>query len=199
MQPIFESAFREFGLPRVIRTDNGPPFATIGLAGLSRLAIWFIKLGVHPERTAPGKPTQNGRHERMHRTLGEDTLRPPARTFAQQQRRFDAFRRVFNEERPHEALGMQPPCAVYGDSPRRFPRKLVEPVYPATHSTRSVRTDGTIKLAGHMVFVSEALAGECVALDDEREDDLIAVFFGSLRLGAIHRATMKFDRTLTDE
>lgn len=198
VQPVFESAFREFGLPYVLRTDNGPPFVTVGPAGLSRFAIWLVKLGIHPERTAPGKPTQNGRHERMHRTLGEDAINPPAATFAKQQRRFDAFRRIFNEERPHQALEMRTPEAVYRASPRRFPRKLDEPAYPETYVRRSVRPNGEIKLAGRLVFVSETLSGEHVGID-ERDDDTFAIYFGPLRLGAIDRATMKFDRRLTDE
>ena len=198
VQPVFESAFREFGMPSVIRTDNGPPFAATAPAGLSKLAIWFFKLGITPERIQPGKPTQNGRHERMHRTLREDAISPPARTFAQQQRKFDVFQRVYNEERPHDALGMRTPADVYEDSPRRFPRALQKPTYPPHFLLRAVRSNGEIKLGGRKIFDSETLVSENVGIE-ERDDDSYAVYFGSLRLGAIDAETMKFDKNLTDE
>ncbi len=197
VQPIFESAFREFGMPRVIRTDNGTPFVAIAPGGLTKLSIWFLKLGITAERTQPGKPTQNGRHERMHRTLGEDAISPPASTFVLQQRKFDVFRRVFNEERPHQALGMRTPADVYEDSPRRFPRKLRELTYPTHFLTRVVNATGEVRLAGRRVFVSETLAGETVALD-ERDDDYV-VHFGPRRLGTIDFETMTFDKNQTDE
>jgi putative transposase len=198
VQEVFESAFREFGLPRVIRTDNGPPFATTGPGGLSKLAVWFFKLGIASERIQPGKPTQNGRHERMHRTLAEDAISPPAPTFEKQQRKFDVFRRVFNEERPHEALGMRAPFDVYEDSPRRFPTELREPTYPPHFLIRSVRSNGEIQFAGRKLFVSEALVSESVGIE-ERDDDSYAVFFGPKRIGGIDAETMKFDKNLTDE
>jgi transposase InsO family protein len=196
--PIFESAFREHGLPNTIRTDNGPPFVSTGPGGLSKLSIWFFKLGIHHERTKPGKPTQNGRHERMHRTLAEDTASPPASTLAKQQRRFDVFCQVFNEERPHEALDMKTPSDVYRDSARAFPRKIDEVAYPDEYARRVVRNDGTISLDGHHVFVSEVLTKEVVGLE-KRDDDTIALYFGSRRLGAIDCKTMKFDKTLLDD
>jgi transposase InsO family protein len=122
--PLLEAAFREFGLPEVIRSDNGPPFASTGVGGLSRLAVTLIKAGVTPERIAPGKPQQNGRHERLHRTVQEETARPPAFEARAQQRRFDAFRHRFNEERPHEALGLTPPAQHYHASPLSRPAAL---------------------------------------------------------------------------
>ena len=109
VRPIFEQAFRELGLPERIRTDNGSPFASRGAGGLSRLSVWWVKLGIRHERIQPGHPEQNGRHERMHRTLKQETLRPPAATSRKQQVRFDAFRREYNEERPHESLDDRPP------------------------------------------------------------------------------------------
>jgi putative transposase len=121
VRPIFKAAFKEHGLPRVIRSDNGPPFASPGVGGLSRLAVWWIKLGITPERIAAGKPQQNGRHERVHRTLKEATATPPADNGPAQQRRFDDFRALYNNERPHEALGQKTPASLYEPSPRPYP------------------------------------------------------------------------------
>src|SRR5712692_9223500 len=113
-----ERAFREYGLPRAIRSDNGAPFASVGVGGLSRLSVWWIKLGIMPERIEPGQPLQNGRHERMHRTLKAECANPPAATAAAQQRRFDQFRAELNQQRPHEALGQPPPAQHYAPSAR---------------------------------------------------------------------------------
>jgi transposase InsO family protein len=198
VKPVFESAFREFGMPWVIRTDNGTPFVTTGPAGLSKFSIWLLKLGVTAERTQPGRPTQNGRHERMHRTLGEDAMRPPSHTLAQQQRRFDLFRHVYNEERPHEALGQQPPASVYVDSSRRYTGRLVEPMYPEHFLLRRVRETGEIKINNQRVFVSESLSRETIAIE-ERDDDTYALYFGTHRLGAIDADTMKFDKNWLDD
>lgn len=198
VKPVFESAFREFGLPRVIRTDNGPPFVSIGPGGLSKLSVWFFKLGIHHERTKPGKPTQNARHERMHRTLAEDTASPPAKSLREQQRRFDSFCRIFNEERPHEGLGMKTPSDVYYDSPRPFPRKIEQPTYPAHHQLRVVRPDGAIQFGGHYIFVSEALAKETIGLE-ERDDGTLGLYFSTRSLGVIDRSTLKFDKSRRDE
>jgi transposase InsO family protein len=120
---IFEAAFREYGLPQAIRTDNGAPFASRAVAGLSRLSVWWMKLGIVPERIAAGHPEQNGRHERMHRTLQQDTASPPEANLHAQQQAFQRFRREFNEERPHEALGMQTPGSIYTRSPRCYPAR----------------------------------------------------------------------------
>jgi putative transposase len=184
VQPIFESAFREYGLPLSIRTDNGPPFATVTVGGLSRLAIWLVKLGVAPERIEPGKPTQNGRHERIHRTLKEETATPPAASMPAQQRRFDEFRRVYNDERPHEALGQTPPAECYGPSPRPFPTKLCEPAYGANVEVRRVRHDGSVKWRGGQVFVSETLRAEPVGIE-QTEEEQRAVRYGPLLLGCL--------------
>ncbi len=159
VRPVFDAAFCEFGLPLAIRSDYGPPFASVGAGGLSRLAVWWIKLGVRPERIEPGKPTQNGRHERMHRTLKADAADPPAATLAEQQRRFDEFRAVYNHERPHEALDFETPAALYRASDRAYPCALREPDYPDDCAVRRVRSNGVIKWAGDLIFVSEALGG----------------------------------------
>jgi len=180
--PVFERLFREYGLPDALRTDNGSPFASAGaVGGLSRLSVRWIKLGIRLERIEPGHPEQNGRHERMHRTLKQETARPPAANRVAQQGRFDQFRREYNEQRPHEALAQQTPGELYQSSPRPYPPQLPEPEYPGHFEVRSVRRGGEIKWQGEFLFLSEALAGERVGLE-EYEDGLWAVYFGSLLL-----------------
>ena len=182
VQPLLEDAFRRHGLPGALRTDNGPPFASRGLGGLSRLAVWLAKLGVRPERIRPGKPQENGRHERFHRTLKHETAAPPAPTLAEQQARFDAFTRTYNQERPHEALGQVPPARVYGPSPRVMPDHVAEPVYPDAMAVRRVRSNGEIKWRGQLVFLSEALVGEPVGLADHPAEDGWIIHFADLPL-----------------
>jgi transposase InsO family protein len=163
-RPVFERAFAEYGLPEIIRSDNGAPFAAAGASGLTRLSAWWIRLGIAIERIAPGKPQQNGRHERFHATLME-TLHQPATNRTAQQKRFDAFRRDYNEIRPHEALGQKPPASLWRASPRPLPRRLPEPDYESAAAVRRVRSNGEIRWGGHLVFVSTALAGDFVALE----------------------------------
>jgi putative transposase len=164
VQAIFEAAFREYGLPEAIRTDNGAPFASRALAGLSRLAVWWIKLGIKPERIEAGHPEQNGRHERMHRTLKQETAQPPAANRRKQQRIMDRFREEYNQVRPHEALGMRTPASVYQPSWREYPTRIPEPEYPETMLVRSVRSQGQIRWKKQEVFLSEVLWGERVGL-----------------------------------
>ncbi len=170
VRAIFEAAFREYGLPEAIRTDNGAPFASHAIAGLSRLAVWWMKLGIVPERIAAGHPEQNGRHERMHRTLKQEAAQPPAANRRQQQRALDRFREEYNQVRPHEALRMQTPAAVYQPSARTFPARVREPDYPETMLVRSVRPHGHFRWKKQDVFLSEVLWGEQVGLfpEDER-------------------------------
>ncbi len=180
----FEAIFAAFGLPAAIRTDNGPPFATAGPGGLSRLAAWWLKLGIRHERIAPGHPEQNGRHERMHLTLKQATAMPPATTLRAQQRAFDRFRAEYNQERPHEALGDQVPAACYEPSPRALPappwgRDLA---YPPEFETVRVRKDGRVAWNGRSVLLSAALRHERVGLE-WGGDTGWAVWFGPLRLG----------------
>jgi transposase InsO family protein len=193
VQPAVDRLFRAFGLPVAIRSDNGPPFASTGAAGLSRLAVHWLKLGIALERIDPGAPQQNGRHERMHATLKAETARPPAETAADQQARFDAFRSDFNENRPHEALGQVPPIRRYEPSPRPFPDKIEEPWYDPDHAVRRVRPTGEIKWGGSLVFVSEALAGETVGVAETEAGDWI-VRFAAVDLGLIDRASKKLRR-----
>ena len=194
VRPLLEAAFREYGLPHALRTDNGPPFASLAAGGLSQLAVWVIKLGIRAERIAPGHPEQNGRHERMHRTLKHETAQPPAPTARAQQQRFDAFRHVFNTVRPHEALGQQPPATVYTSSPRSYPARVCEPEYPADYLLRRVRRNGEIRWANRLLFVSACLAGELVGLEEVVED-CWRLRFGPVVLGWIDGRTTHRGRT----
>ncbi len=181
VQAIFEAAFREYGMPEALRTDNGPPFASRAVAGLSRLAVWWIKLGIVPERIAAGHPEQNGRHERMHRTLKQETAQPPAANRREQQRMLDRFRQEYNQVRPHEALQMQTPAAVYQPSARTFPARLPEPEYPENMLVRSVRPHGHFRWKKDDVFLSEVLWGERVGLLPE-DDRWFTIYFAQLPL-----------------
>lgn len=191
VRPWFERAFREHGLPLAMRTDNGSPFATTGAGHLSHLAVWWLKLGIGLDRIDRGHPEQNGRHERFHLTLQQETTTPPAATPAAQQRRFDRMRREFNTERPHEALGQQPPARLYTASPRPYPARLEEPWYDATHQVRRVRDRGQIKWGGEFIFVSEAVRGELVGLAETARGDW-SVHFMQVELGRIDRETRRF-------
>jgi len=191
VRPWFERAFREYELPRALRTDNGSPFATTGAGQLSHLAVWWLKLGIQLDRIDRGHPEQNGRHERFHLTLQQDCTTPPATTASQQQRRFNRMRQEFNYERPHEALGQQPPARVYVASPRPYPSKLQEPWYDATHDVRRVRRTGQIKWRGELVFISEAVRGQTVGLAETAQGDW-TVRFMHVELGRIKQGTYRF-------
>jgi transposase InsO family protein len=181
-----ERIFAQVGLPEAIRSDNGCPFGSTGAGGLSSLSVWWLKLGIEPRYIRPASPQDNGRHERMHRTLKEDTARPPAATVREQQARFDAFRRHYNEERPHEALGQTPPAKHWRPPMRQLPPRLEEPWYDADHQVRRVRPPGTIKWRGEQVFIGEALAGELVGLAElERGGHIVR--FCDRDLGVIGR------------
>ena len=183
VQPVFHRAFREFGLPRAILTDNGPPFATRGVGGLSALSIWWVKLGIEPRRIQAGKPQQNGRHERMHRTLHEATVARPRANRRAQQRAFNEFRSEYNFERPHQALGQKTPADLYRSSPRAYPRPFrIE--YSDDAQVRRVRTSGEIKWRGHLHFLGEALRGEPVGLV-QLDDRFWRIFFGPIELATI--------------
>ena len=181
VQAIFEAAFREYGLPQAIRTDNGAPFASRALGGLSRLAVWWIKLGIVPERIQAGHPEQNGRHERLHRTLKTEAAQPPANTRRQQQQALDRFRQEYNEVRPHEALEMRTPAEVYQPSPRKFPTHVPEPEYPSTMLVRSVRHQGHFRWKKQDVFLTEVLWGESVGLLP-KDDRWFTIYFAQVPL-----------------
>jgi len=186
VEHILDSAFREFGLPAAIRSDNGPPFAAPGPMGLTRLTVWLLKLGIRVERIQPGKPQQNGRLERFHRTLEEEAADPPRANARAQQRAFDLFRREYNEERPHEAIGQRPPARLYVPSSRQYPRGYVRyDPSPMAHVAR-VERNGTISLGRRRVFISTALWGENL----EIEADIgprYHVRFGPILIGYLHR------------
>lgn len=181
----FEEVFMEHGLPDAIRTDNGTPFASPGLGGLSKLSVWWIKLGITPERIKPGEPQQNGRHERMHRTLKEDTAKPPKSTLRTQQNAFNRFKEIFNYERPHESLNKKRPSDEYHYSKKSYPTKVPEIEYGNGYEIRVVRHNGEIKWKGKRVFISEVLHGEPVGLKEVNEG-LWQLYFSKHKLGILN-------------
>jgi transposase InsO family protein len=180
--PVLDAAFREFGLPHYMRSDNGSPFASTGAGGLSRLSVKLIKAGVTPQRIAPGKPQQNGRHERMHLTLLQEAADPPAHSMRDQLKRLRAFRQRYNEERPHQALDNATPAERYHASPRRFDGILRSPDY-GDQEVRRVRHNGEIKLDGKFVYINAALAGEPIGLTES--EGCWTVSYGPIMLGTI--------------
>ena len=191
-QPVFTRLFKEYGLPLRIRTDNGVPFATTTLARLSKLSAWWVRLGILPEFIEPGRPDQNGRHERMHRTLKAATTRPAAGSLGAQQRRFNAFREEFNHVRPHEALEQQTPAACYYPSPRPMPDRLPPLEYPDRFEVRYVSANGGIRWNHRWVNVSTVCVGEYVGLE-EIDDGIWNVYFGPLRLGRLLERHMRIE------
>ena len=193
--PVFTRLFQEYGLPEILRTDNGVPFATGALGRLSQLSVWWIRLGISPELIEPGQPQQNGRHERMHRTLKRATARPPAPTRRSQQQRFEAFRLEYNTVRPHEALNDETPASLYTRSPRPYPTTLAPLEYPGHYEVRLVSANGGIRWQHHWVNVSHVLAGEYVGFEeiDSAEWDL---YFGALKLGRFHERLLRVEDAL---
>jgi putative transposase len=179
VRPLLSRVFEEYGLPGALRTDNGNPFARRGgLGGLTRLSVWLLKLDVWPDRIAPRRPDMNGRHERMHRVLREDTVSPAAAGLVLQQRRFDDWRVVYNTRRPHEALGQRCPAALYTPSARRLPAQIAAWEYPADHHTRKVIGDGHIVWRDREIYLSAALRGETVGLAQRDPGDWVVRFRG---------------------
>jgi putative transposase len=185
---IFEATFREYGLPWAMRTDNGPPFASSAVGGLSRLAVWLLKLGIRPERIEAGHPEQNGRHERMHRTMKLDLQ--PGEDWRGQQREMGRFRYDYNHVRPHEALGMQTPASVYVPSPRPYPERLPEVEYPDTMLVRTVKAHGHFRWKKHDVFLSEVLWGEPIGLLPV-DDEYYRVYFSHVPVALFDTRTAK--------
>ena len=164
VKPWFEWVFRHYGLPETLRTDNGAPFASVAAGGLTQLSKWWVRLGIRPQRIRPAKPSENGRHERMHRSLKEAVINPPAGTVAAQQRRFDGFVEEFNWQRSHEALGRRTPGSVHAVSPRPYPAKLPAIDYDSDVIVRRVRRKGEFKWRGRLIYLSTVLAKEPIAL-----------------------------------
>jgi putative transposase len=194
VQPLFIGTFREYGLPESIRSDNGPPFASTGLGGLSVLSAWWIRLGIRLERIQPGHPEQNGRHERMHRTLKEATAKPPRASLQAQQRAFDAFRQEYNHERPHEGLGQRPPAEWYAPSNRDYPERLpAARGYPDDWQKRRVLPAGWVKWKGQTVQISKALIGQEIGFKPI-EDGLWGLYFETVELGVFDERTRRIRR-----
>jgi len=183
---VFTRLFEKFGLPEVIRSDNGVPFASSpSLGRLSTLSVWWIRLGIRPERIAPGHPQQNGQHERMHKTLKAEATRPPSASLRHQQSRFDHFRREYNSLRPHEALGQREPASLYTPSRTHFPARLSPLEYPPHLELRCVGGNGMVAWRAQKFWLTRALAGEVISLE-ETEEDTWTISFGPLTLGTYH-------------
>lgn len=182
IKPVMVSTFLEYGLPDCIRSDNGAPFASNGESGLTALSVWWIRLGIMPERIQPGCPQQNGRHERMHLTLQQQTASPPAATIREQQKRFDRFREEYNQVRPHEALNQKPPAQIHQPSARAYPSRLPQVEYLATWEKRKVCAAGMFKFKGQTAFASHALEGQYIGLEPIA-DRYWQMWFGGYQMG----------------
>lgn len=187
-KPVFVKLFRQYGLPGIIRTDNGTPFASTAIGRLSRLSVWWIRLGIFPELIEPGRPAQNGRHERMHKTLKGETTRPPAATLRGQQIRFNRFRQEYNEDRPHEALDQETPASIYTPSTREYPERLPQVEYPEHFEKRLVSRNGGFRWLSARVPITHTLEGQYVGLE-EVDDGKWDVYFGHVRLGQLDERT----------
>jgi transposase InsO family protein len=189
-RPVFKALFREYGLPSAILTDNGTPFASIALHRLSRLSVWWIKLGIMPLLIEPGHPEQNGRHERMHRTLKKEATRPPRKNMRAQQREFDRFRAEYNEIRPHDALDLDTPASWYQASPRPFPEVIKPYGYPQHFQVRKVATNAQVKWHSRCLAISRVLIGEHIGLE-EIDDGLWSVHFCDVLIGRFDEKVWK--------
>lgn len=188
VQKEFELAFREYGLPDAIRTDNGAPFSTLAPGGLSRLSVWWIKLGIRPERIQPGRPDQNGRHERMHSTLKAETASPPKSSFQAQQTAFTRFLNEYNKIRPHEALDFKVPSEIYKPSFKEFPNRLPEIEYPSHFRVEKSYPNGVISLGQTQWYISGCLRSEFIGLE-AIDNDVWKVYFGPIALGYLDGQT----------
>lgn len=183
-KPVFERAFQEYGLPAAIRTDNGIPFATQALHGLSYLNVWWMRLGIQHQRIHPGRPQENGAHERMHRTLKRQAVKPVQSTCARQQRRFDAFRAEYNTERPHEALEQATPASRYTSSPRPYCHRLPPITYPGHFLVKKVTTGGTIRFQRRLIYLANSLVDQPIGLE-ETDDGIWTIDFNTVLIGMI--------------
>jgi putative transposase len=188
--PVIARVFRKHGLPLAMQSDNGPPFGASN-GRFSRLSVELMSLNIQPVFSRPGVPQDNGKHERMHRDLKNDTAREPAGTMRGQQKLFNAFVKKYNEERPHEGLGMNRPARVYTPSPRPYPRRKPRPEYAPHFEKRLVTIGGEIKLHQAQIFISHALAGQTIALEPS-EDGIWKVHFYRFGLGMVDEKNKKF-------
>jgi transposase InsO family protein len=184
VRPIFERAFRTYGLPRAIRTDNGVPFATVAIHGLSQLNVWWMRLGIQHQRIHPGRPQQNGAHERMHKTLKRSAIRPPRNNARAQQRAFNRFREEYNTERPHQYLGGQTPASRYDTSPRPYPSRLPPPEYPGHFMVKKITTGGTFRFQHRLLFLASSLTNLHVGLE-ETDDGIWSIYFHRVLLAKL--------------
>lgn len=180
-KPVFERAFREYGLPIAIRTDNGIPFATQSVHGLSFLNVWWMRLGILHQRIRPASPQENGAHERMHRTLKRQAILPLRKTCTAQQRNFDAFQHEYNEERPHETLGQETPASRYRRSPRPYPERLPALEYPADHLVKKITTAGTFRFKDRLLYLANAMVDQLIGLE-EVDDGEWRIWFNGILL-----------------
>jgi len=192
---VLEAAFREYGLPEVLHTDNGEPFASVAPRGLSRLALWLVKLGIVPERSRVASPQDNGRHERLHLTLKQATAQPPQATVRLQQKAFDAFRREYNEQRPHAALGQRTPASCYVASARPYPRRVPEIEYPAEMLVRRVSQQGSIRWRGQRTYISEVFGHEPLGLKPA-DGRWFELYYGPLPIGWFDSHAQRFTRSM---
>jgi transposase InsO family protein len=176
---VLERVFRTYGLPSAIRSDNGVPFVTTGLHGLSALSVWWMRLGIQHQRILPAHPQQNGAHERMHKTLKAETTRPPGGTLAAQQRAFTAFRQLYNAERPHAALHNDPPEVHYRPSPRPYPARLPPLEYPGHFLVKRITPAGTFRFKNRLLFLGRALTHQPIGLT-ETDDGLWSIYLGAV-------------------
>ncbi len=180
-KPVFERAFREFGLPLAIRTDNGVPFATQAIHGLSYLNVWWMRLGILHQRSRPGCPQDNGAHERMHRTLKRQAIKPVRGSCTAQQRNFEAFRHEYNEERPHERLNQETPASQYHVSARSYPERLPALEYPGHFVVKKITTGGTFRFQGRLLYLANAMVDQPIGLE-ETDDGIWAIYFNTVLL-----------------
>ncbi len=186
---VFENAFKEYGLPDAIRSDNGVPFGSNSYFGLSKLSVWWLRMGIRIERIKPGNPQENGQHERMHRTLKMEVTKPPGKNLINQQERHDEFSQVFNHERPHQSIGMKCPKDLYIPSKRKFPEMIDELFYPNGHQECKVARCGTIRPKienSFYVYIGQVFANENVGITEE-DDGIWSVKFMNYHLGFFDR------------
>ena len=184
-RPVFERAFREYGLPLAIRTDNGVPFATQAIHGLSYLNVWWMRRGIQHQRILPGRPDQNGAHERMHRTLKRQAVRPVQKTSVAQQIVFDSFRREFNDVRPHEWLDQETPASHYTESPRPYPSRLPVPQYPGHFVVKKITTGGTFRFHYKLLYIANSLVDQHIGLE-ETDDGIWSIFFNTVLIATLN-------------